>query len=96
MTVPRPTPLNFESGRSGSCRVRQESIGINHVVTVWHDSRVRTPVSSAQEFNRKAGEWGTGRARMERPLAIANGAIAAASGPERQEAQARLCCVSGR
>lgn len=23
MTVPRPTPLNFESGRSGSCRVRR-------------------------------------------------------------------------
>lgn len=59
MTVPRPTPLNFESGRSGSCRVRQESIGINHVVTVWHDSRVRvrTAASSAVQSVRARPAW---------------------------------------
>ncbi|MER8708916.1 hypothetical protein NKH49_25735 [Mesorhizobium sp. M1088] len=46
---------------------------------------------------RKAQE---GRAQaalgMERLPAIANGEIATPSGPERQEAQARLCGVSGR
>lgn len=44
---------------------------------------LRQPRNSIQ-----GGRGGTGRARMERPLAIANGEIATASGPERQDAQA--------
>lgn len=41
----------------------------------WTGFVVKNSHDVSQEFNRKAGEGATGRARMEQPLAIANGEI---------------------
>lgn len=180
MTVPRPTPLNFDSRRSGSCRVRQESIvsitlspsgtiagfrgedgrifsgavgpgptreaperslglvkfrqsshshqavpaareqrehrkyrhkagtrrvhrpacagthpglfrhdiiiGLRMAVLAsysWTGFVVKNSHVASPGIQSQGGRGGTGRARMERPLAIANGEIATVSGPER-------------
>ncbi|MER9771996.1 hypothetical protein NKJ22_07065 [Mesorhizobium sp. M0220] len=54
----------------------------------WTGFVVKNSHVASPGFQSQGGRGGTGRARMERPLAIANGEIATASGPERQDAQA--------